>query len=251
MNSEAYKIRSEINRLKARLKEIDEELMSEEEKAVMCASNVCGQDVVLDTLQTLCRERGLENIAVMACWQKGMGKKSRWYSTTITPSFLPYLIRDVDTLIKYLKPLMNYNALKILEYISIKSESIGTLELAEKLHIPIDDIEKELINLSKNNFIKQEDGKWESTLKGWQTYIVLSHLAYNYEWKLETEKALKIAEAFKSVLNKEWGEPLNMTYDEVMKKLSMSKWLEKLYKQGIKDSDIEKAVYENNYLQEA
>lgn len=247
MNSEAYKIRSEINRLKARLKEIDEELMSDEEKAVMCSSNVCGQDVVLSTLQTLCKERNLKNIAIMACWQNNKEKNSRWYSTTITPLFLPYLIRDVDTLIKYLKPLMNYNALKILEYISIKSENIGALELAEELNIPINDIEEELNNLSRNNFIEQKNGKWKSTLKGWQTYIVLSHLAYNHEWKLETEKALKIAEAFKNVLNKEWGEPLNMTYDEVMKKLSMSKWLEKLYDQGIKDSDIEKAVYENNY----
>lgn len=251
MNEEAYRIRSEINRLNKRLLEIEKENLSQEEQAQMCSSNVCGHDVVLNYMQKLCNERDSKSIAIMAGWERG--EQNKWYSTTITSECLPYLIRNVETIKNYLEPILDVNTLRVLQYLSIECENASLEKISKKLDIAVDEIttiiekliEQKVILEMKDNEI---ENKWCITVRGWHTYIVLAHLSFNYTLKLDIEKAIHIAPVFKEVFDREWGQHLGISYEKVIERLTNTGWIEKLKDLGVNESDIEKAVYEANYI---
>lgn len=249
MNEEAYKIRCEINRLNRRLLEIDNEI-SVEESAQLCSSNVCGHDVVLEHIQKLCGERETKSIAIMAGRERG--KTNRWYSTTITPECLPYFLRSVETIKNYLEQFLDIDLLRIIQHLSVRCNNVSTEEISLELDIPLNELHKLLNKLIEYSLITQvnesKEQRWSITSQGWHAYLVLGHLSFNYTYKLEIEKAIHIMPAFKELFDKEWGEYLGLSYAEVIQEFTKTGWLVKLKQIGVSESDIEKAIYEANYV---
>ncbi len=226
MNNRAYEIRLEINRLKKELLEIEGDQLSKEESANLCASATCAHDVVIENLQKLCKDYDIENLAVMACWDNG-----QFYSTNVSPKALPYYLRDVTNIAKFLEPVLSGNSLATMQQLLEN----GTVTELKKTDL-----------LEEHNFIaKTTDDGWKLTLKGWQTFIVLGHLTFVVDIKVPPEKAIPISKAFQEVLGKLWGERLGMSAEEAIERLKESGWMEKLEADNVTLKDIEDAVYEN------
>ncbi len=242
-NEEAYAIRSEINRLKARLKAIEGDNISKEEEAQLTASNVCGQDFVLAYLQELCKERGSEDIAIMAAWSQ----KGGWYSTTIAPSCLNYLLRGPQTIKDYFLPLMDKGVLIILGTLLDQGQCdretlirISELDQAFVMH--------QLASLKEKQLIQEDHNRWSLTNQGWHLYIGLGHMAYNYTYKMDIEKLMPIANAFKDIYNIDFGIPILINEADIFKTFKESGHLEKLYNQGVSDDDIRKVIYDSKVI---
>lgn len=226
VNKEAYEIRLEINRLKQKLLELEGEQLSQEESFQLCTSAACGHDVVIETLQKLCRDYDMENLAVMACWDK-----KQFYSTNVSPNSLPYYLRDVHNIANFLSPVLSGNSLEILQKL-LEDNNVKEIEGTEELEA--------------NHFITKTREGWKLTMKGWQTYIVLGHLTYVLSVKVPPEKAIPISKAFNDVFGKHWGENLGMDAGGVVEKLKENGWMEKLKESNVTIKDVEDAVYENN-----
>lgn len=246
MKSEAFKIRSEINKLKERLLEIEGEEVTGEEKANLCTSATCGHDVVIANLQKLTKDYNLKSLAVMACWKNDPENRStRWYTTNVSPSVLPYLLREARSILEFLSPIFNLSSLEILQHLLIVESEDSLDPFIERTEMPLEEAKKALENLQKHGFIERVDNDWILSNKGWQTFIVLGHLTYVLDLKVPPERAIPLSKAFLEVLGKDWGERIEMPYEEVIEKLKESGWMKRLEEDGITEEDIGNVIYES------
>lgn len=246
MEEDAYEIRKKINELKERLRKIEGSSLKGEERAKMESSTVCGHDKVLDNLQTLCKERGHDGLAVMACWEILDDEDNRWYTTNVDPTKLSYFLRDVGNIVDHLDPILNKVSLKLLQLLTSEKREMGE-EIFDEIKAPTEEIDENLSELEEKGLIEKSEQNWNVTTKGWQTFVVLGHLTFVSDIKLEPEKAVPISRAFHDVFDIAWGERIETSFEEVLERLEEEGWMKELREEGIEEEDIEKAVYESKY----
>lgn len=244
MNREAYELRSKINQLKARLKEIEGDELSSDQEMELCASATCGHDVVLENLKKLCTDYQLKNLAVMAAWEREESGNVKWYSTNVSPLALPYLLRDVQSILQFLSPVYNQTALKIMEYL-LETEQATLSGLTTALDTKGEELQKRVEELKEKDFLAENSGEISLTVRGWQTMIVLGHLTFVLDVKVPPEKAIPLSKAFLEVLHINWGDVVEMDSQEVISRFRETGWLERLAQEKVTVEDIEKAIYES------
>lgn len=246
-DSKAYHIRLKIDQLKRELAALEGENLSPDERTDAATAFACGHDVVIDNLRSTARRFGQKGRAVLAAWQEGRGGSGPWwYSTTATPSLLPYDIRSVESLLRVFELFSERNTLELLRVL-FENEgglSVEELPLASSLELGV--VSSILSRLCKHGYASDSGGSVSLTLKGWQFFIVVSHLVFVQELKLEPSKALKIIPAFQEVFGIQWGEYLGMSESDALKKLDEHGWLERLRAEGICEEDVRSAIYEHN-----
>jgi predicted transcriptional regulator len=123
-------------------------------------------------------------------------------------------------------------------------------ELYNALNLTQDEIRRIASTLIDQGYISESSQKYVLTFKGWQFFIVVSHLIWFQNLKLEPSKALKIVPAFQEVFEIQWGEFLGKDEDAALKELRDKGWLKRLTDEGVIEEDIRKAIYEHNYIPE-
>ncbi|QSX06665.1 hypothetical protein JYG23_04210 [Sedimentibacter sp. zth1] len=194
---------------------------------------------MLSSIQQICKDKGTEDIGIMTAWSEKRG----WYTTTTVPQVLPDLMGNVECIIDYLGGLLEKNKLEVIQILSTKLLNTTTRDISEILNIKIDLVEDILKELHNEEIVKKDNDKWSITTKGWNTYIAISHITYNYTIKLDINKAFAIAEVFKKVFDKEYGEDLGMGYEEIIMKLKDTEEWEGLMSKGITEKDISQAEH--------
>jgi len=246
-NNRAYHIRLEIDQLKRELAEIEQENITQDEITDSATAMTCGHDVIIENLRSTARRFGQEGRAVLAGWQENRGGSDPWwYSTTITPDGLPYDIRNVDNLTPFFKLFSDRNVLGLVKLLFENETGLDEIGLSNELDLPLDELNKITSMLIQHSYISKSSQKLLLTFKGWQFFIVVSHLIYYQNLKLEASVALKIVPAFQEVFGIQWGEYLGIDEEIALRKLAEQGWLDKLSNEGVKLEDVRKAIYEHN-----
>lgn len=247
----AYHIRLEIDRLKRELAEIEQENLSPDERTDSATAMTCGHDVIIENLRSSARRLGQNGRAVLAGWQENRGGSNPWwYSTTVTPDILPYVIKSVANLVRVLELFSKSYVLEMVKVLFENENGLHEAELSNVLNLTKDELNRITSTLIDQGYISESSQQYVLTFKGWQFFIVISHLIWFQDIKLEPSKALKIVPAFQEVFEIQWGEFLGKDEDTALKELRDKGWLERLTDEGIIEEDIRKAIYEHNYVPE-
>ncbi|MBD3277076.1 MAG: hypothetical protein GF388_02140 [Candidatus Aegiribacteria sp.] len=247
MNKRAYHIRLEIDKLKRELADIEGDNLSQDEKTDSATAMTCGHDVIIDNLRSTARRLGKNGRAVLAGWQESRGGSDPWwYSTTCTPDILPYDIRNVDNLVEVLQLFSDRNALELVKLLYEDDTGLNETELSNKLGVTAEELGKIISVLFQQEYISKTGKSFKLTFKGWQFFIVVSHLIWFQNLKLKPSVALKIAPVFQEVFGIHWGEYLSIDEEDALDKLAEQGWLDKLSSEGIEREDVCKAIYEHN-----
>lgn len=247
----AYHIRLEIDRLKRELAEIEQENLSPDERTDSATAMTCGHDIIIENLRSTARRLGQNGRAVLAGWQENRGGSNPWwYSTTVTPDVLPYYIRSVANLVRVLELFSKNNVLELVKVLFENENGLHEAELSNALNLTQDEFHRMTSTLIGQGYISESSQQYVLTFKGWQFFIVVSHLIWFQNLKLEPSKALKIVPAFQEVFEIQWGEFLGKDEDTALKELRDKGWLKRLTDEGVIEEDIRKAIYEHNYIPE-
>lgn len=246
-NSKAYHIRLKIDQLKRELAALEGENLSPDERTDAATALTCGHDVVMDNLRSTARRFGQKGRAVLAAWQESRGgSEPWWYSTTATPALLPYDIRSVDSLVPVFELFSARNALELVRMLFENESGLSVEELPSASSLDPEVVNSVVSRLCNHGYASNSGERVSLTLKGWQFFIVVSHLVFVQELKLEPSKALKIMPAFQEVFGIQWGENLGMSESTALKKLDEHGWLDRLRDEGICEEDVRSAIYEHN-----
>jgi hypothetical protein len=210
-------LRKEISRLKFRLSQLD--------TTTEPTSVSCGHDVLLDHIKKLCEQNRIKGITQLAFFDEEWG----WSTTNLET-------RKIRKLLKY------KNVSETLDIVQNPKIWDTLTKLFHHEDLVLDE------NIQKALFEKEIiDTENRLTSKGVFLYSVTGHLCYNSSVKQDIEIASQIFEQVYQITQTQYGDPLQISLEDLISKLKEVGSFEQLDKENIKESDVTK-YYEQNLI---